>query len=48
MGVAAAVAAGMRVVGVLTHTQALDGIRFSVTNFLDARLDSWLSAQRTE
>jgi beta-phosphoglucomutase len=48
VGVAAAVAAGMRVVGVLTHTRALDGIRFSITNFLDARLDSWLSAQSTE
>ncbi len=41
-------AAGMRVVGVLTHATALDGVRFSVANFLDARLDSWLSAQRPE
>jgi len=48
VGVAAAVAAGMRVVGVLTHAAALDGIRFSVANFLDARLDSWLSAQSPE
>ena len=48
VGVAAAVAAGMRVVGVLTHATALDGIRFSIANFLDARLDSWLSAQRPE
>lgn len=48
VGVAAAVAAGMRVVGVLTHAAALEGIRFSIANFLDVRLDSWLSAQRPE
>jgi beta-phosphoglucomutase len=48
VGVAAAVAAGMRVVGVLTHAAALDGIRFRIANFLDARLDSWLSAQSPE
>ncbi len=45
VGVAAALAAGMRVVGVLTHATALDGIRFSIANFLDPRLDTWLSAQ---
>jgi len=48
VGVAAAVAAGMRVVGVLTHAAALDGIRFSIANFSDVRLDSWLSAQNPE
>jgi beta-phosphoglucomutase family hydrolase len=48
VGVAAAVAAGMRVVGVLTHAAALDGIRFSIANFRDARLDAWLSTQRPE
>ena len=48
VGVAAAVAAGMRVVGVLTHARALDGVRFSIVNFLDAQLDSWLSAQSPE
>ena len=48
VGVAAAAAAGMRVVRVLTHAAALDGIRFSIANFLDPRLDSWLSAQRPE
>jgi beta-phosphoglucomutase family hydrolase len=48
VGVAAAVAAGMRVVGVLTHATALEGIRFSITNFLDPQLDSWLSAQSPE
>lgn len=48
VGVAAAATAGMRVVGVLTHARALDGIRFSIANFLDARLDAWLSAQSPE
>jgi beta-phosphoglucomutase len=46
VGVAAAVAAGMRVVGVRTHSSPLDGILFSVANFLDRQLDGWLSAQR--
>lgn len=48
VGVAAALAAGMRVVGVLTHAPALDGVRFSIADFLDARLDSWLTAQSPE
>jgi beta-phosphoglucomutase len=48
VGVAAAAAAGMRVVGVVTHATALDGVRFSIADFLDARLDSWLSAQNPE
>ena len=48
VGVAAALAAGMRVVGVLTHAAALDGIRFSIANFVDVRLDPWLSTQRPE
>jgi beta-phosphoglucomutase len=48
VGVAAAVAAGMRVVGVLTHATALEDVRFAIANFLDARLDSWLSAQSPE
>ena len=48
VGVAAAVAAGMRVVGVLTHAAALDGIRFSIANFLDPQLDKWLSSQSRE
>jgi len=46
VGVAAALAAGMRVVGVRTHASCLDGIVFSVANFLDPQLDGWLSAQR--
>ena len=48
VGVAAAAAAGMRVVGVLTHAAALDGVRFSIVDFLDARLDYWLTAQSPE
>ncbi len=46
VGVAAALAAGMRVVGVRTHSSPLDGVVFSVANFLDPQLDGWLSAQR--
>lgn len=46
VGVAAALAARMRVVGVRTHASRLDGIVFSVENFLDPQLDGWLSAQR--
>ena len=48
VGVAAGVAAGMRVVGVLTHATALDGVRFSIANFMDAGLDAWLSTQRPD
>ncbi len=46
VGVAAAVAAGTRVVGVRTHSNPLEGIVFSIANFLDSELDGWLSAQR--
>ena len=46
VGVAAARTAGMRVVGVLTHS-SLSGVLFSVTNFLDPELDSWLALQGT-
>ncbi|MDP8989014.1 MAG: HAD-IA family hydrolase [Acidobacteriota bacterium] len=46
VGVAAALAAGMRVVGVRTHSWTLDGVVFSVANFLDPQLDGWLAAQR--
>jgi beta-phosphoglucomutase len=45
VGVAAARAAGMRVVGVLTHS-SLSGVAFSVTDFLNPKLDAWLSLQR--
>jgi beta-phosphoglucomutase len=47
VGVAAALTAGMRVVGVLTHS-SLSGVLFSVTSFLDPELDSWLSLQRAD
>ena len=46
VGVAAARTAGMRVVGVLTHTTPLSGVVFSVRNFLNPKLDSWLSLER--
>jgi beta-phosphoglucomutase len=46
VGVAAARTAGMRVVGVLTHS-SLSGVPFSVTNFLNPELDSWLALQGT-
>ena len=45
-GVQAATAAGMRVVGIRTHTE-LEGVVFSCDNFLDPALDVWLIAQRT-
>ena len=48
IGVAAAQAAGMRVVGVHTHASVLEGIQFSVANFLDPALDVWLSMQRAK
>jgi len=48
VGVAAARAAGMRVVGVLTHTSPLDGIALGVLDFMDPSLGRWLAAQRAE
>lgn len=48
VGVAAALAAGMRVVGVLTHSSPLHGILLSIPDFLDPELDPWLPAQRAE
>jgi beta-phosphoglucomutase len=45
-GVQAAKAAGMRVVGIRTHTE-LEGVVFSCDNFLDPALDVWLGSQRT-
>ncbi len=46
VGVAAARAAGARVVGLLTHETALAGVDFSVPDFRDPRLGRWLSCQR--
>jgi beta-phosphoglucomutase len=48
VGVASARAAGMRVVGVLTHPRPLDDIQFAVSDFMDPDLERWLSEQRTE
>jgi beta-phosphoglucomutase len=44
-GVAAAVAAGMRVVGLLTTFDNLPGTVFTTDNFQNGELDSWLLAQ---
>lgn len=48
VGVQAARAAGMRVVGVLTHTRALEGTAFMITDFQDPSLDLWLSRQQAD
>jgi beta-phosphoglucomutase len=48
VGVTSARAAGMRVVGVLTHPSPLADIQFAVSDFLDPGLERWLSAQRAE
>jgi beta-phosphoglucomutase family hydrolase len=45
VGVAAARAAGMRVVGVLTHTEPLEGADLTIRDFLDPALEPWLAAQ---
>lgn len=46
VGVAAARAAGARVVGLLTHERSLEGVTLTVPDFLDPQLDRWLPAQR--
>jgi beta-phosphoglucomutase-like phosphatase (HAD superfamily) len=43
-GVAAAVAAGMRVVGLLTTLPTFDNVDLAVRNFQDPRLEKWLSS----
>jgi beta-phosphoglucomutase family hydrolase len=45
VGVAAARAAGMRVVGVLTH-EPLEQVDYSLRDFHDSGLDAWLAQQR--
>ncbi len=45
-GVAAARAAGMRVVGVLTSMPELPGVDLAIRDFRDPRLGAWLSSQR--
>ncbi len=46
VGIDAARAAGARIVGVLTHASALDGVDFAVRDFLEPELEPWLHAQR--
>jgi beta-phosphoglucomutase len=48
VGVAAARAAGMRVVGILTYPSPLAGVLFSAPNFLTPGLDYWLSTQTAD
>ncbi|MSV35220.1 MAG: HAD family hydrolase [Bryobacterales bacterium] len=48
VGVAAVLAAGMRVVGILTHAGSLAGTLFSAANFRDPSLALWLSLQEAD
>jgi beta-phosphoglucomutase len=48
VGVEAAVSAGMRVVGLLTHEPSLQHVELAVPDFLDPRLHHWLHAQASE
>jgi beta-phosphoglucomutase len=48
VGVAAARAAGARVVGLLTRERALNDVALAIPDFLDPRLDRWLSLQQPE
>jgi beta-phosphoglucomutase len=45
VGIEAARAAGMRVVGLLTHASNLENVDLAVRDFLQPELASWLSAQ---
>ncbi len=45
VGIAAARAAGMRVVGVQTHSQRLENVDLAVPDFLDPELERWLASQ---
>ena len=44
-GIAAARAAGMRVVGILTHAESLDHVDIGVRDFQDPELERWLALQ---
>src|ERR1035441_4026323 len=44
-GAAAAVAAGMRVIGISTTDDSLSGTSITIDNFRSRNLDSWLQAQ---
>jgi beta-phosphoglucomutase family hydrolase len=48
VGIAAARAAGTRVVGLLTHERTLYDVDLAVTDFLDPELDRWLRHQVPE
>lgn len=45
VGILAARAAGMRVVGMTTHAQRLEDVDVAVPDFLDPELERWLSTQ---
>jgi beta-phosphoglucomutase len=45
VGIEAARAAGMRVVGLLTHASKLENVDVAVPDFVHPELESWLSAQ---
>jgi beta-phosphoglucomutase family hydrolase len=44
-GIAAARAAGMRVVGILSHAETLEHVDISVRDFLDPELEQWLASE---
>jgi beta-phosphoglucomutase len=46
VGIAAARAAGMRVVGILTHAQTLAEVDLAVADFLQPELNEWLARQQ--
>jgi sugar-phosphatase len=45
VGIQAARAAGMRVVGLLTHAAHLENVDVAVPDFVHPELETWLSAQ---
>jgi len=47
VGIEAARAAGMRVVGLLTHAPHLENVDLAVPDFVHPELESWLSAQQS-
>jgi beta-phosphoglucomutase len=47
VGITAARAAGMRVVGIETHSQSLENVDLSVRDFLDPELEPWLCSQQS-
>jgi beta-phosphoglucomutase-like phosphatase (HAD superfamily) len=47
VGIAAARAAGMRIVGIQTHSDHLEQVDLAVRDFLDPALEQWIASQRT-